>query len=306
MKPLFAKSTLLSTKFLILTCFSVALMLVDARLQVLKPVRSSLGMVLTPMYWLGDLPVRTWSEVAQMFSSRTDLLAENEELRAETLLMQRRLQKLATLTEQNVRLRELLNSSALIDDRVLVAELIGIDPNPYTHRVLINKGSSSGVTLGQPVLDARGVMGQVVEVMPYTSRVLLITDSNHSLPVQVNRNGLRAIISGTGDLESLELRYVTDTADIREGDLLVTSGMGQRFPVGYPVAVVSEVQRNTGQPFTQIEALPAANLNRSRYLLLVFSDAKGSTQDLDEEVESALEDAKQLLKATETTAAEAQ
>ena len=222
-------------------------MLVDTRLDVLKPVRSNLGMVLTPLYWLGDLPVRIWSDTAQLFSSRTDLLAENEALRADTLLMQRRLQKLATLTEQNVRLRELLNSSALIDDRVLVAELIGIDPNPHTHRVLINKGSSSGVILGQPVLDARGVMGQVVEVMPYTSRVLLITDSNHSLPVQVNRNGLRAIASGTGDLESIELRYVTDSADIREGDLLVTSGMGQRFPVGYPVAVVSEVQRNTGQ-----------------------------------------------------------
>lgn len=284
----------------------MALMLVDARLEVLKPVRSNLGMLLTPLYWLGDLPVRAWSDTAQMFSSRTDLLAENEALRAETLLMQRRLQKLATLTEQNVRLRELLNSSALVDDRVLVAELIGIDPNPHTHRVLINKGSSSGVILGQPVLDARGVMGQVVEVMPYTSRVLLITDSNHSLPVQVNRNGLRAIASGTGDLESIELRYVTDTADIREGDLLVTSGMGQRFPVGYPVAVVSEVQRNTGQPFTRIEALPAANLNRSRYLLLVFSDSKGSTQTLDKEVENALEDARQLRQATETTAAEVQ
>lgn len=281
-------------------------MLVDARLDVLKPVRSNLGMVLTPLYWLGDLPVRIWSDTAQLFSSRTDLLAENEALRADTLLMQRRLQKLATLTEQNVRLRELLNSSALIDDRVLVAELIGIDPNPHTHRVLINKGSSSGVILGQPVLDARGVMGQVVEVMPYTSRVLLITDSNHSLPVQVNRNGLRAIASGTGDLESIELRYVTDSADIREGDLLVTSGMGQRFPVGYPVAVVSEVQRNTGQPFTQIEALPAANLNRSRYLLLVFSDSKGSTHALDQEVQKALEDARQLRQATETTAAEAQ
>ncbi len=281
-------------------------MLVDTRLDVLKPVRSNLGMVLTPLYWLGDLPVRIWSDTAQLFSSRTDLLAENEALRADTLLMQRRLQKLATLTEQNVRLRELLNSSALIDDRVLVAELIGIDPNPHTHRVLINKGSSSGVILGQPVLDARGVMGQVVEVMPYTSRVLLITDSNHSLPVQVNRNGLRAIASGTGDLESIELRYVTDSADIREGDLLVTSGMGQRFPVGYPVAVVSEVQRNTGQPFTQIEALPAANLNRSRYLLLVFSDSKGSTHALDQEVQKALEDAKQLRQATETTAAEAQ
>lgn len=280
-------------------------MLVDARFTVLKPVRSQLGMVLTPLYWLGDIPVRGWNNTLQMFSSRTDLLAENEQLRAETLLMQRRLQKLATLTEQNVRLRELLNSSALIDDRVLVAELIGVDPNPYTHRVLINKGSNSGVTLGQPVLDARGVMGQVIEVMPYSSRVLLITDSNHSVPVQVNRNGLRAIASGTGNLESIELRYVTDSADIREGDLLVTSGMGQRFPVGYPVAVVTQVQRNTGQPFARVLALPAATLNRSRYLLLVFSDNKNATQALDDTVQNALDDAVQLLKATESTAAEA-
>ena len=281
-------------------------MLVDARLDVLKPVRSSLGMVLTPLYWLGDLPVRGWNTTQQMFSSRTDLLSENEQLRAETLLMQRRLQKLAILTEQNVRLRELLNSTALIDDRVLVAELIGVDPNPYTHRVLINKGSSSGVTLGQPVLDARGVMGQVIEVMPYTSRVLLITDSNHSVPVQVNRNGLRAIASGTGNLESIELRYVTDTSDIREGDLLVTSGMGQRFPVGYPVAVVTDIQRNTGQPFARVEALPAATLNRSRYLLLVFSDSKNATQALDDTVKNALDDAAQLLKATESSALEAE
>ena len=281
-------------------------MLVDARLDVLKPVRSNLGMVLTPLYWLGDLPVRGWNTTLQMFSSRTDLLAENEQLRADTLLMQRRLQKLATLTEKNIRLRELLNSSALIDDRVLVAELIGVDPNPYTHRVLINKGSNSGVTLGQPVLDARGVMGQVIEVMPYSSRVLLITDSNHSVPVQVNRNGLRAIASGTGNLESIELRYVTDSADIREGDLLVTSGMGQRFPVGYPVAVVTEVQRNTGQSFARVQALPAATLNRSRYLLLVFSDSKSATQALDDTVQNALDDAVQLLKATESTATEAE
>lgn len=279
-------------------------MLVDARLDLLKPVRSSLGMVLTPLYWLSDLPLRAWSNTQQIFSSRTDLLAENEQLRAETLLMQRRLQKLATLTEQNVRLRELLNSAAMVDDRVLVAELIGVDPNPYTQRVLINKGSSSGVTIGQPVLDARGVMGQVVEVMPYTSRVLLITDANHSVPVQINRNGVRAIASGTGDQESIELRYVTDTADIREGDLLVTSGMGERFPVGYPVGVVSEIERNTGQPFARIEALPAATLNRSRYLLLVFSDQVSAPQALDETVRNALDDAEQLLKATESTASE--
>ncbi len=279
-------------------------MLVDARFDVLKPVRSGMGMVLTPLYWLGDLPVRAWSNTQQIFSSRTDLLAENEQLRSETLLMQRRLQKLATLTEQNVRLRELLNSSALIDDRVLVAELIGVDPNAHTHRVLINKGSSSGVTLGQPVLDARGVMGQVIEVMPFTSRVLLLTDTNHSIPVKINRNGLRAIASGTGDVDAIELRYVTDSADVREGDLLVTSGMGQRFPVGYPVAIISEVQRNTGQPFARIQALPAASLNRSRYLLLVFSDGKDPAQNLEQEVQNALEDAKQLQQATETTAAE--
>src|SRR5699024_3803342 len=208
-------------------------MLVDARFDVLKPVRSQLGMVLTPLYWLGDLPVRAWSGAEQLFASRSDLLSENEQLRAEALLMQRRLQRLATLTEQNIRLRELLNSSALIDDRVLVAELIGIDPNPFTHRVLINKGSSSGVTLGQPGYDTRRGMGQVVEVMPVSARVLSNTDSNHSIPVQVKRYGLRSIATGTGNLDVIDLRYVTYTADIREGDLSVTSGMGQRFPVGY-------------------------------------------------------------------------
>ena len=149
-------------------------------------------------------------------------------------------------------------------------------------------------------------MGQVVEVMPYSARVLLITDSNHSIPVQVNRNGLRAIATGTGNLEVIELRYVTDTADIREGDLLVTSGMGQRFPVGYPVAVVSEVRRNAGQTFTQVKALPAANLNNSRHLLLVFSDEQGGEQTLHEDMQNALENAQPLIEAKPDTAVEAQ
>jgi rod shape-determining protein MreC len=128
------------------------------------------------------------------------------------------------------------------------------------------------VFLGQPVLDARGLMGQVVELMPYTSRVLLLTDTTHSIPVQVNRNGLRAIASGTGNPERLELRHVADTADIKEGDLLVSSGLGQRFPAGYPVATVKEVIHDSGQPFAIVRAIPTAALNRSRYMLLVFSD----------------------------------
>ncbi|PHN17855.1 MULTISPECIES: rod shape-determining protein MreC [Pseudomonas] len=257
-----------------LVVLSVALMVVDARFTVLKPVRSQMSLVLMQSYWIVDLPQRLIQGVASQFGSRTELIAENEKLKTEALLLQGRLQKLAALTEQNVRLRELLNSSALVNEKVEVAELIGMDPNPFTHRIIINKGERDGVVLGQPVLDARGLMGQVVELMPYTSRVLLLTDTTHSIPVQVNRNGLRAIASGTGNPERLELRHVADTADIKEGDLLVSSGLGQRFPAGYPVATVKEVIHDSGQPFAIVRAVPTAALNRSRYLLLVFSDGR--------------------------------
>ncbi|WAG81717.1 rod shape-determining protein MreC [Metapseudomonas furukawaii] len=274
MKPLFTKGPSLGVRMLVFAVLSAALMVVDARFDTLKPLRSQMGLVLTPFYWTADLPVRVWDGVSDQFTSRSTLIAENEKLKAEALLMQRRLQKLATLTEQNVRLRELLNSSALVDEKVLVGELIGVDPNPFTHRILIDKGEKDGVFLGQPVLDARGLMGQVVEVMPYTARVLLLTDTTHSIPVQVNRNGLRAIASGTGNPERLELRHVADTADIKEGDLLVSSGLGQRFPAGYPVATVKEVIHDSGQPFAIVRAVPTAALNRSRYMLLVFTDTR--------------------------------
>ncbi|WP_130906264.1 MULTISPECIES: rod shape-determining protein MreC [unclassified Pseudomonas] len=274
MKPLFTKGPSLGVRLLVLVVLSVALMVVDARFTLLKPVRSQMSLVLMQSYWITDLPQRLWQGVASQFGSRTELVAENEKLKTENLLLQGRMQKLAALTEQNVRLRELLNSSALVNEKVEVAELIGMDPNPFTHRIIINKGERDGVVLGQPVLDARGLMGQVVELMPYTSRVLLLTDTTHSIPVQVNRNGLRAIASGTGNPERLELRHVADTADIKEGDLLVSSGLGQRFPAGYPVATVKEVIHDSGQPFAIVRAVPTAALNRSRYLLLVFSDTR--------------------------------
>ena len=264
----------MGVRLLVLVVLSVALMVVDARFTLLKPVRSQMSLVLMQTYWVTDLPQRLVQGVASQFGSRTELVAENEKLKTENLLLQGRMQKLAALTEQNVRLRELLNSSALVNEKVEVAELIGMDPNPFTHRIIINKGERDGVVLGQPVLDARGLMGQVVELMPNTSRVLLLTDTTHSIPVQVNRNGLRAIASGTGNPERLELRHVADTADIKVGDLLVSSGLGQRFPAGYPVATVKEVIHDSGQPFAIVRAVPTAALNRSRYLLLVFSDSR--------------------------------
>ncbi|WP_353621899.1 MULTISPECIES: rod shape-determining protein MreC [unclassified Erwinia] len=281
-KPLFTKGPSLGVRLLVLAVLSVALMVVDARFTLLKPVRSQMSLVLMQSYWITDLPQRLWQGVASQFGSRTELVAENEKLKTENLLLQGRMQKLAALTEQNVRLRELLNSSALVNEKVEVAELIGMDPNPFTHRIIINKGERDGVVLGQPVLDARGLMGQVVELMPYTSRVLLLTDTTHSIPVQVNRNGLRAIASGTGNPERLELRHVADTADIKEGDLLVSSGLGQRFPAGYPVATVKEVIHDSGQPFAIVRAVPTAALNRSRYLLLVFSDGRTAEERANE------------------------
>lgn len=265
---------MLGARLLALAVLCVTLMVVDARFEALKPIRSQMGLVLTPFYWVAGFPARIWQQTTEQISSTASLAAENEKLKAEALLMQRRLQKLAMLTEQNVRLRELLNSAALVDDRVIVSELIGLDPNPFTHRILIDKGAQDGVFVGQPVLDASGLMGQVVEVMPYAARVLLLTDVTHSIPVQVNRNGLRAIAVGTGNPDYLELRHVAETADIKEGDLLVSSGLGQRFPSGYPVGQVTEVVRGSGQPFAIVRAIPTAMLNRSRYLLLVFSDSR--------------------------------
>lgn len=289
---------------LVLGLLSAVLMIVDANYELLKPVRSQFGALLTPLYSLGELPAQLWNSATEQFTSRNDLIKENERLRAESLLMERRLQKLATLTEQNVRLRELLNSSAVLDEDVLVTELIGIDPDPYSQRILIDKGSQDGVYIGQPVLESRGLAGQVIEVMPYSARVLLITDPSHGIPVQVNRNGLRTIAVGTTDQESMDLRHVSNNADIKEGDLLVTSGMGQRFPAGYPVAIVTHVEPSSSQPFAQIAAKPTAALSRTRFFMLVFNkqdsvDLRKAQLEQVESDERAVEQASEVLQGTE-------
>lgn len=234
-------------------------------------MRAAFGVVTTPFYWVADLPDRMgeWSD--ENLVTRTDLLAENDALKEELLILKRKVQTMASLAAENMRLRQLLNSTEMIQDRVLVAELIGVSPDPLVHLVVVNKGTSDGVYLGQPLLDASGLMGQVVEVSANSSRVLLITDSSHALPVQVNRNGVRAVAEGVGDLYSLKLRHVSNTVDIREGDLLVSSGLGQRFPVGYPVAEVVSVVHDPGKPFATVVAKPKAHMNRSRHVLLVFS-----------------------------------
>lgn len=250
-------------------------MIVDARFEVLVPVRHKIAIFTTQIYAITNIPSKLWDTVVEQFSSHSELLSENERLKAQSLLLEQRLQKLASITQQNARLRELLNSASLVDEKAVVSELIGIDPNPTTFRYLIDKGSNDGVFIGQSVLDATGVMGQVVDVTPYSAWVLLITDTTHSIPVMVNRNGLRAIATGTGE-ELLEIRYVPNNEDIKVNDLLVSSGLGGNFPSGYPVATVSSIKNDTGTPFATIYAKPTAALNRSRYVLLIFTHKRSS------------------------------
>jgi len=257
---------------LLLAIFVIlSLITVDLRYHGLATTRSVLDTLGAPIYWLADLPLRLrdWGEV--QLQSREEMLEENERLTRENLVLQGRSQQMAALQAENVRLRALLNSTAMLRDDVLVAELLGVSPDPLRHQLVLNKGTLDGVFVGQPLIDSEGLMGQVVEVSPATSRALLITDATHSIPVQVNRNGVRAIAEGTGSLGALEIRHVSATTDIQIGDLLETSGLGGRFPGGYPVAVVTEIERDPGQMFAHVVARPSAALDRSRHVLLVFA-----------------------------------
>ncbi len=241
---------------------------VDLRTTVLAPVRQILGYPVGVVQYLAYLPTSMASWVSSQARTTETLREDNQRLERQLLILQQKAQRLAVLEAENVRLRELLNSSARLDARVSVAEIVGVEPDPNRQEILVNKGSDSAFK-GQAVLDANGLMGQVVEVGPLASRVLLITDATHALSVQINRNGIRSILAGTGYSDRLRLLYVPETADIIEGDLLVTTGLGKRYPAGYPVALVTRVSKQPGQAFLLIEARPTAQIDRASHVLMV-------------------------------------
>lgn len=250
---------------------SLTLLVLDHRFHHLQQLRSALAFVTYPLHYLADLPSTASRWFSETTSSRETLLEHNQDLREENLRLRAELQKYESLQAENMRLRDLLDSSFKVGDRVLVAELSSVDLDPYKQQVVINKGAISGVFEGQPVLDANAVMGQVTSVTPMISTVLLITDTSHALPVQVLRNGLRTIALGTGRIDELKLPYLPTNSDIVEGDLLVTSGLGGKFPPGYPVATVTRIDRSPDAPFSTIIAQPSAHLDRSREVLLVWT-----------------------------------
>ena len=244
-------------------------MVLDLKWAKMNQTRAYLSLAITPLQWLVDTPAQVADELSDVLITRTQLIEENRQLRQEALLLKRKVLQVSALTAENVRLRELLNGSQRLANDVTLTELIGINPDPFQHQVILNKGSEDNVYVGQAVLDAGGIMGQIIELSHYTSRAMLITDSRHAIPVEVNRNGFRSIALGNGSVDELELGHVPDTADVREGDLLVSSGLGGRFPRGYPVARITSVKRDPGQTFATVKARPTARLNKSRHILLV-------------------------------------
>lgn len=265
-------------RFLLLSVFCLALMVLDQRDQHLSRVRGALNLVVYPVRVVVDFPFSAWSSMRTTFAARGALIAENEQLKHERLNSEFRLQRLAALEMENARLRELLDSTARVGSRALIAEILSVDLDPYRQRFNLNRGVVDGVYVGQAVLDARGVVGQVVSVGPLTSEAVLITDVDHGMPVRVNRNGLRTIALGMGGNGRLRLPYLTNNADVEPGDLLVSSGLGGVFPADYPVGRVTEVRPRPDQQFADIFAEPMSALDRDREVLLVWNAADEATR----------------------------
>ena len=259
---------------LLFLLLSIVLMTVDHRYHHLESLRSALSVVVYPLRYVVNIPSEIGDWASQTFASRDTLQDDNRTLHTRNLLLKAQLQRMDALEAENTRLRELLRASKKVGERVLVAELLAVDTDPFTRLIVLNKGSSDQVYPGQPLVDAEGVMGQVVHVGPFTSTAMLITDPSHATPVLVNRNGLRAIAVGTGASGTLDLPHLPNNADIKPGDLLVTSGLGGVFPPGYPVGRVTKVEIDPSLPFANIEAEPAAHLERSREVLLVWTNHK--------------------------------
>ncbi|MBM2830362.1 MAG: Rod shape-determining protein MreC, rod shape-determining protein MreC [Gammaproteobacteria bacterium] len=245
-------------------------MTVDHRQGHLESVRSALSVIIYPVQYLVDVPAKMTGWATESLVTHQLLLEKNERMQEEQLLLNSRLQKFNVLEAENQRLRKLLESSFKLSERVIIAELLAVDLQPFRHTIVINKGIREGVFDGQPIVDANGVMGQIIHVGPFSSTVLLITDPTHALPVQIDRNGLRAIAVGTGQSRSLQLEHLPNNADIQKGDLIVSSGLGGRFPAGYPVGTISEIVLDPAEPFAKVTVVPSAKLEQSREVLLVW------------------------------------
>lgn len=273
MQTLFLRGPSATLRMIVLVIISIVLMTIDHRWKHLDAVRNTLSYLLYPVEYVVDLPIRLYYWGEETLSSHQTLLRENRQLRDLQLQSRVQLQKLDILEKENERLRQLLSATPKTTEDHLIAEIVAVDVDPYRHFIVLNKGSKDRVYKGQPIIDAHGVMGQVIYVNAMTSTAMLITDVSHAIPVQIDRTGLRSVAFGTGQTDYLDLRHLPHNADIRVGDKLISSGLGERFPRNYPVAMITNIDRNTGETFIGVRAEPLAQLDTSREVLLVWTQS---------------------------------
>ncbi len=279
MQTLFLQGPSVTLRMILLVILSVVLMTLDHRWNHLQVVRSTLSNLLYPLQYTIDMPIRFYHWADETLTSHNKLLLENRKLKARQLENRVQLQKLDILEKENERLRLLLSATPKTREKVLIAEIIGVDVDPYRQLFIINKGKLHDIKPQQPIIDAHGVMGQTLYVNTYSSTVMLITDASHALPVQIDRTGLRSVLFGTGQTDALDLRHIPHNADVQVGDLVITSGLGGRFPPNYPVAIITSVEHIAGEPFVRISAAPLALLDQSREVLLVMADEESESVD---------------------------
>jgi len=267
---MFQRRASANIRLVLFSILSISLMFVDQHKNYLVLVRSSISTVVYPLQYVVNLPFQAieWASVSLV--TRKTLMEDNERLKKDHLLISSKLQRYQVLEAENQRLRQLLESSFRLNDKVLVAELIEVHLQPFRRQVVINKGQREGAYNGQPVVDATGIMGQIIHVGRFSSTVLLITDPNHALPVQLNRNGLRAIAVGNGHEDKLTLVHLPNNADIKVGDLIISSGLGRRFPSGYPVGEIEKITLDPSESFAKVIIKPTAQLTKSREVLMVW------------------------------------
>ena len=269
---LFVKTKRSSLGFALALAFSFIFMIADNHYHCLNGVRSGFSLFVAPLQYIVDYPVRVSGWVSSLFSTKKALIDENMRLRYQQMMLEARLQKLLVISHENSQLKELLAASPSTDLPTMAAQILAVDMTSSRQRLVLNKGKRDGVFSGLPVLDAKGVMGQVIDVGLMTSTVLMISDLKSAVPVRNNRTGEQAILVGTNDITRLSLMNLPRTSSMKKGDLLVTSGLGRRYPEGYPVGRVDDVKTVPGDEFIKVSVSPMALLNRDRLVLLIWPE----------------------------------
>lgn len=267
---MFTRNSQASIRAIFLIILSIVIMVVDRRSESFAHLRNAFTLPLAPLQYVVSWPAKVFHNVSRLISTQDHLIRENTQLKPDQLILHSRLQRLLAIESENNYLKALLQSSKQVKSKSLIAELLAVDSEPFVRQVVLDKGSKDGVYVGQPVLDASGVMGQVTQVGLATSRVLLINDPHTGIAVENARNGSRAVAMGDSYSGKLRLMYVPKTVDIQIGDVFMTSGLGDHYPEGYPVGKVLSINKDPTKQFAEIILQPSAHLDSSRQVLLVW------------------------------------